>query len=222
MSVPRHIPERAVRSGIGFGRNVASVKSLQIALAPDVLPHDSAGQDFKVAGYGIKFHDTANDGHRHTSNGRRRPHPQTGCSSGMYVGPDGPHEKNHDAECRQKYSGLSQCLEISGVNLNPHEQDNSLLGLHVRTLSNMTLEVLTYSLRVIHEVRNEAINMETLTRIVTNGVQHRGRAAATVCAYDIWIRGRCFCNFPLMRVFDRFGRVVVVPLLEVLEQGKAG
>ncbi|CAM9374918.1 unnamed protein product, partial [Sphacelaria rigidula] len=67
--------ERAVRSGIGFSQNVASVKSLQIALASNVLPHDSAGQDFKVAGYGIKFHDTANDGHKHTSNGRRRPHP---------------------------------------------------------------------------------------------------------------------------------------------------
>ncbi|CAM9917469.1 unnamed protein product [Sphacelaria rigidula] len=56
----------------------------------------------------------------------------------MYVGSDGPHEKNHDADCRRTYAALSQYLEISGVNLNPHEQDNSFLTLNVRTLSNMT------------------------------------------------------------------------------------
>ncbi|CAM9617354.1 unnamed protein product, partial [Sphacelaria rigidula] len=164
--------ERAVRSGIGFSRNVASVKSLQIALAPNVLPYDGAGQDSKVAGSGIKFHDTANDGHTHTCNGRRRPHSHTGCSSGMYIGPDGPYEKNHDADCRRKYAGLSQCLEVSGVNPNPHEQDNFLLTLHVRTLSNMTLEVLTYSLRAIHEIRNGADHSETITRIARNSEHH--------------------------------------------------
>ncbi|CAM9706565.1 unnamed protein product [Sphacelaria rigidula] len=139
----------------------------------------------------------------------------------MYVGPDGPHENNHDADCRRKYSGLSQCLEISGVNLNPHEQDNSLLTLHVRTLSNMILEVLTYSLRVIHEVRNGAINRETITRIVRNSKHHRKGGAATVCAFDIWICGRYFCDCPLMRVFDRLGRADVVFLRAVLEQGNA-
>ncbi|CAM9852901.1 unnamed protein product [Sphacelaria rigidula] len=83
----------------------------------------------------------------------------------------------------------------------------------------MTLEVSTYSLRVIHEIRNEAINRETLIRIARNSMHHRKGGAATVYAFDIWIRGRCFCNFSLMQVFERFGRVDVVSLRAVLEQG---
>ncbi|CAM9685936.1 unnamed protein product [Sphacelaria rigidula] len=83
----------------------------------------------------------------------------------------------------------------------------------------MTREVLTYTLRVVHEVRNGAINRETITRIVRNSMHHRKGGATTVCAFEIWIRGRSFCDVPSMRVFDHFGRVDVA-LRAVLEQGK--
>lgn len=106
MLIPGHVPERAVQSGIGFSQGVASAKSLQKTLAPNVIPHCNAGQDVKVADYGMEFHDTTTDGHTHTSSGRRRPHFHTGDSGGMRVGSGGPHEKIYDADCKRRYTGL--------------------------------------------------------------------------------------------------------------------
>lgn len=57
--------------------------------------------------------------------------------------------------------------------------------LHVRTLSTTTLEVLTYSLRVIHEARNEAINRGTLARIVRNSMHHRTRGVVAVVSMHL-------------------------------------
>lgn len=68
-----HIPGSAVPRGIGFSQNVASIKSLQIALI-HILPHDSGGQDVLVTDYGMRFHGTDKDGLTHTSTSPPPPH----------------------------------------------------------------------------------------------------------------------------------------------------
>ena len=97
-----------LRAGVGFSRAVSSVKTLQAGRNPGVAPHKSADEDHRVHGYGALFHDTVNHEYSRTvPNGSRRPHPYTGFACGTFLGPDGPHETNHNDECRHKYAALS-------------------------------------------------------------------------------------------------------------------
>lgn len=186
----------AVRAGIGFGDDsVFSVKALQIALATDVVPHESA-QDGMVFGYGTSFHDTTyddddskfvvpGDGHR--------PHPYTSRTCGMFVGRDRPHEKNHTEQCQRSYGGLTRCVEFAGVNLNPRGKDNSQKAACFRSDDTMTLlpSFTYYALRVINDLRNEGYNKQTLSWLLRSIESHpRGRIAS--CQISLWNCGRCF------------------------------
>lgn len=76
----------------------SSVKCLQLALTPSVAPHDGAGGNSIVAGYGVEFHVIPTDNYARTLDGRRRPHPYTLCAGGLFLGLDGRYEKNHNEE----------------------------------------------------------------------------------------------------------------------------
>ena len=82
-SYPNHA-ESAVRCGIGGGDGIFSMKALQIALSVDVVPHKSA-EDGLVAGYSAIWEDTsfANSNLRHFRL----------WATGLFLGPDAPHEK---------------------------------------------------------------------------------------------------------------------------------
>ena len=105
-------------------------------------------------------------------NGSRRPHPYTGFACRTFLGPDGPHETNHNDKCTHKYAGLSTCKETAGVNLNPHEQNDSPKKIHLRSLNNMVFSHFTYALRVINEVGNEEYNRKTLSNLLRRVAGH--------------------------------------------------
>ena len=206
-SYPNHA-ESAIRCGIGGGDGVFSMKALQIALSVDVVPHKSA-EDGLVAGYSAIWQDTsfANSNLRHFRL----------WSTGMFVGPDGPHEKNHSEKCQRAYSGFSGCLEIAGVNLNPHEQDHSKKPIYFRSINTMNFPNFTFALRVINERQNQGYNRQTLDTLLATVEEHPiGRISS--CEEALWRCGRCFCTNPVMRVFDCLGRVDVVFLSAVLAQ----
>ena len=191
------------------------MKALQIALAMNVAPHESAN-DGKVVGYDATWHDTTYDNFNFTVPGvGRRPSPFTGVTTGMFVGPDGPHEKNHSDKCKHAYSGFSTCHEPTGVNLNAHEQDHSRKPVHFRSVNMMGFATFTYALRVINERQNERFNQQQLDSVVLTVDGHPTDDTGGCCSC-LWACGRCFCSNPLMRVFDCLGRVDVVFLSAVL------
>ena len=81
------------------------MKALHVALNPGAVPHQSADVDSKIEGFGIVFRDTSNDTYSFTMpEGTRRPQPYTAISCGTFLGPDCPHEKNHNGKCRERYT----------------------------------------------------------------------------------------------------------------------
>ena len=155
----RFLPGNVVRAGIGLWGNISSVKALQIALNIGVVPHESAGVDNRTRGYGIVFHDTLNDTYSlRMPDGSHRPHPYTGVSCGIFLGPDGPHEMNHNGPCRENYGGPTCYVEIAGLNLNPHEQNHARKGVHLRSFNTMTFPHFVYSLRGLNKLHNEKYN----------------------------------------------------------------
>lgn len=165
LAVVVQLPESAIRCGIGCGDGVYSIMALQIALAVDVPPHESA-ENFKVAGYDCVWHDT-------TFDDKSSEHAKYKMwQSGMFVGPDGPHEKNHSKECQRQYSGFRTCDELAGINLNPHEQDHSKKALYLRSLNTMTFSNFTFALRVINERQNQGFNRKTLRTLLASVAEH--------------------------------------------------
>ena len=128
--------ESAISCGIGGGDGIFSIKALQIALCMNVVPHKSA-EDGLVDGYKAIWQDTS-FAKSNLSKFRL-------WTTGMVVGPDAPHEKNHSIKCQRAYSGFSTCLEIAGVNLNPHEQDHSKKPIYFRSIDTMTFPNFTFA-----------------------------------------------------------------------------
>ncbi|CAN0346172.1 unnamed protein product, partial [Scytosiphon promiscuus] len=54
-----------------------------------------------------------------------------------------------------------------------------------------------------------------LDRLVEKPPRH-SKKTENACQGFMWTCGRCFCSTPLMRSFDRFGRVAVMFLSEEL------
>lgn len=192
----------AIRSGVGFGEAVHSVKALQVALSRDALGHsiDEAG---RIEGYGISFNykrKTREDGH-----------PYSGSKRGMYLGPDSLHEGNHRRECQRKFGGLHRCEELTGVNLNPHEQNHSKKTRHLPTLSNMGFDTFAFTTNLINELENATINQRTTDLAVRSASRH-STDCIHLCSANVWRCGRCFCDTPLMRSFDEFGRLRITHL----------
>eukprot|EP00903_Cladosiphon_okamuranus_P021995 g20222.t1 len=192
----------AVRGGHGFARGVFSVKSLELRLAPNATPHETTTDD-KVAGYDAIFHDTRYDGHDGA------PFPRK-----MRIGPDGHHESNHDEACQKKYSGMTVCIDIAGVNLTRHESGHGVKAVYFRSI-NMTLPNFTYSLCVINELQNAKYNGQFLS-VLLGGVTDHTQSSLPACQRALWTCGRCFCDKPLVRVFDCLGKLDLVSLSSVL------
>ena len=125
---------------------------------------------------------------------------------GMYLGPDRPHETNHGEECRKKYSGLSTCSELQGVNLNPHEQNHSKTNKHLSMLCNMGYDRFSFTTTLINELENEEISRTGCDEAVgrETGYKHGNLRP---CRTAAWLCGRWFCSTPLMRSFDKEGRL---------------
>ncbi|CAN0414442.1 unnamed protein product, partial [Pylaiella littoralis] len=71
-----------------LGRGIYSIKELELALAVGRAPHEST-KESKVPGYGVTWHDTTYDNWSLQVEGEGpNPHPYTGLSGGMHVGPD--------------------------------------------------------------------------------------------------------------------------------------
>ena len=123
---------RALRSGIGFGLNEASVKALEmISLSGDSLGGDTDEDGNNLPGYGLSFNFYLVP--------RTTGHLYTGTKRGMFLGPDKPHGANHKDKCRKRFNGLSSCEELTGMNLNPHEQNHSKKTKHLPSLCNTKL-----------------------------------------------------------------------------------
>ena len=109
------------------------------------------------------------------------------------------------------YGGLTGCVEIAGLNLNPHEQNHARKGVHLRSFNTITVPRFVYYLRVLNELQNEKYNHRTLRNLL-RGIAGHSESTNFGC-WSLLVRcGRCFCSNPVMRVFDRFGRVDIVPL----------
>lgn len=193
----------AVRGGHGFARGVFSVKSLELRLAPNGPPHETTTGD-KGAGYGAIFHNTRYQGHDGA------PFPRK-----MRMGPDGHHEGNHDPNCRRKYGGMTTCKDIAAVNFTRHESDHGVKAVYFKSINNITFPNFTYSLSVINELQNRKYNRQFLS-VLLGGVTVHTASVLQGCDAALWTCGRCFCDTPLVRVFDCFEKLDLVLLSSVL------
>lgn len=190
--------DRLVQAGVGFGVAEHSVKALQIALSSDSLGF-TLNDDGMLPGYNISFNfkRTRSKEFGHFYRGQR---------VGMWLGPDGPHEGNHQGACQEKYGGGTRCKQLTGVNLNPHEQNHSKKTKYLPSVSGMGFDTFTFNITLINELENASINRRTCNLAVTSATHHpHGRLHA--CCSEVWICGRCFCISPLMRSFDKLGKL---------------
>ena len=196
---------RAVRSGTCFETAVHRVKALQIQLAHG-NPGESADEAGKVAGFGLSFNIVPpQDGHPGAMT--RQPHPYNGDTDGPYYAPeDAARAVGHGINCRQKFGGLNSCAQVAGVTLNSRELDGASKNRHMRMLNALQFDRFTFTVTLVNEMENEAINRRSLEKMVG---RFRGHPVERikVCQADIWFCGRCFCSKPLLRSLDEFGRV---------------
>ncbi|CAB1119147.1 unnamed protein product [Ectocarpus sp. CCAP 1310/34] len=192
---------RLIRSGVGFGVAEHSVKALQIALSSDCVG-GGVGEDGKLPGYSIDFNfkrTPSYDNYGHFYGGKR---------VGLWLGPDGPHEGNHQGSCQAKFGGLTRCRQITGTNCNPHEQNHSKKIKFLPSVTGMGFDTFTFNVTLINELENVKINRKTCTLAVSSASGHP-RHRLPACRKEVWSCGRCFCSKPLMRSFDKLGKLCI-------------
>ncbi|CAB1105581.1 unnamed protein product [Ectocarpus sp. CCAP 1310/34] len=135
----------------------------------------------------------------------RRTH-ALGSNAGPYYGPDTLHDCNHGDDFRQKYGGIDTCAQLSGVNLNAHEQNHAKKKKFLHMLNVMKFDRFAFMVTLINETENEAINRRSVANMVKR-VRGHGLEKVQICQAEVWFCGRCFCENSLMRSFDQFGRV---------------
>ena len=109
------------------------------------------------------------------------------------------------------------CNDIAGVNLTRHESDHGVKAMYLRSINNMTFPNFTYSLSVINELQNKKYNKQFLG-VLLRGIDGHASPSVSGCQAALWTCGRCFCEKPLVRVFDCFGRLDLVFLSSALER----
>lgn len=107
-------------------------------------------------------------------------------------------------------SGLTRCLVIGEVNFHPHEQDHFQKLRYITSINTMMFPNFTYSLKVINELRKYRFNRPALGIGFCGRFQATRRRPTKPRHAAFWKWERCFCNVPLTRVFDSFGRVDVI------------
>lgn len=184
------------------------MKGLQIALARG-NPGDSADEHGMVNGYGLSFNIKPHD--RAHGPGTRRPHPYNGVQDGVYLAADAPHESDHGQACRLLYGRLASCPQLAGVNLEAREQNHAKKEVFSRLLNAAGFDRFSFAVTLINEMENEATNQRALNRMVECVSGHK-RTFLAACQMEVWTTGRCFCNTPVLRSFDQFGRATVALL----------
>lgn len=190
--------DRLVQAGVGFGVQEHSVKALQMALSKDSLG-GGLDDEGKLTGYNISFNfkrRRALEEYGHFYDKKR---------AGIWLGPDGPHEGNHQRSCQQKYGGGSRCKQITGVNGNPHKQNHAKKTKYLPSVSGMGFDTFTFSITLINELENASINHKMCNLAVGLAKEHDHHSIS--CCTFVWVCGRCFCKSPLMRSFDNLGKM---------------
>ncbi|CAB1099149.1 unnamed protein product [Ectocarpus sp. CCAP 1310/34] len=168
------------------------------------LSSDSLGGQFdkdgKLPGYGVSFNFK-----RERSFGEFG-HFYDGQRVGLWLGPDGPHEGNHQGPCQMKDGGVFRCPQLTGVNCNVHEQNHEKKTKHLPSVSGMGFDTFTYNITLINELENVKINRKTCSVAVSSAIEHP-HERLHACRKEVWTCGRCFCSKPLMRSFDQFGKL---------------
>lgn len=175
------------------------MKALQMALSTDSL---GGGLDDhgRLPGYDISFHFQ-----RFRSFGDYG-HFYDGKRVGLWLAPDGPHEGNHQGKCQEKFGGLARCPQLTGVNCNAHEQNHSKKKKHLPSVNGMGFDTFNFNVNLINESENRAINRKTCDLAVSSATQHPDNRLSA-CQTEVWVCGRCFCSSPLMRSFDKLGKL---------------
>ena len=188
-----------IEAGVGFGVAEHSVKALQIALSGDSLG-GGLDKDGRLHGYDISFNfrrERALGEFGHFYDGKR---------VGLWLGPDGPHEGNHQASCQAKFGGISRCPQLTGINCNVHEQNHAKKTKFLPSVSGMGFDTFTYNITLINELENVDINRKTCYLAVKSATGH-SHERLHACRKEVWTCGRCFCSKPLMRSFDKLGKL---------------
>ncbi|CAB1103041.1 unnamed protein product [Ectocarpus sp. CCAP 1310/34] len=158
------------------------------------------GSWIKLPGYGVSFNFK-----RERSFGKFG-HFYDGQRVGLWLGPDGPHEGNHQGPCQMKYGGESRCPQLTGVNCNVHEQKHSKKPRHLPSGSVMGFDTFTFNITLINDLENVKINRKTCSVAVSSATEHP-HERLHACRKEVWTCGRCFCSKPLIRSFDQFGEL---------------
>lgn len=96
----------------------------------------SAKWEGKVDGFDMSFNIEPREDRPQSTT--RIPHPYNGAVEGPYFGPDAMHDCSHAVECRRKFGGLDSCSQLTGVNLNAHEQNHSKTNIFLSMLNTMS------------------------------------------------------------------------------------
>ncbi|CAB1098290.1 unnamed protein product [Ectocarpus sp. CCAP 1310/34] len=171
---------------VGFGVAEHSVKALQRALSSDSLG-GQLDKDGQLPGYGVSL-----NFNRERSFGEFG-HFYDGQRVGLWLGPDGPHEGNHQGSCQMKYGGVSRCPQLTGVNCNVHEQNHSKKTKHLPSVSGMGFDTFTLNITLINELENvkstarhaawqSKVPPDTPTNICMHAVRKCGLAVAASAA----------------------------------------
>lgn len=70
----------------------------------------------------------------------------------------------------------------------------------------MGFDTFTYNITLINELENVDINRKTCYLAVKSATGHP-HERLHACRKEVWTCGRCFCSKPLMRSFDKLGKL---------------
>lgn len=76
-------------------------------------------------------------------------------------------------------------------------------------LNTMGFDRFTFTVTLVNEFENEEINRRSLNDMVQE-VDSHPKDDLQVCQRDLFWTGRCWCDKPLFRYHDQFGKVDVV------------
>lgn len=101
----------------------------------------------------------------------------------MFMGPNKPHEANHRESCSRRHSGLSTCLELTGVNLNPLEQNHA--KKHLSGVYNILFDAFTFVVTLVNQLEKYPINPASCDAVVQGSVGLSRRATTAACAWEL-------------------------------------
>lgn len=83
--------------------------------------------------------------------------------------------------------------------------DKSKNKKYSSVLDELDFDRLAFVGTLVNELGNEAANRRSLNAMVKTCFDHTPDVLA-ICQVDIYSLGRCWCDMPLLRCYDQFGR----------------